>query len=102
MSDYFVDVLAWTGREYVMEAYYENMADQVDSAVEMEMIKEYIVPNISYDAGAGVGWGSLIGGVLGASYNGNVNNFAQAYADAEAGALATIQSWNDAWAAYAE
>jgi hypothetical protein len=102
MSDYFVDVLAWTGREYVMEAYYENMADQVDSAVEMEMIKEYIVPNISYDAGNAVGWGSLMGGVLGASYNGNVNNFAQAYADAEAGALATIKSWNDAWGAYAE
>lgn len=102
MSDYFVDVLAWTGRDYVMEAYYENMADQVDSAVEMEMIKEYIVPNISYDAGNAVGWGSLMGGVLGASYNGNVNNFAQAYANAEGDALKTIKSWNDAWAKYSE
>ena len=103
MSDYFVDVLAWTGRDYVMDAYYENMADQVDSAVEMEMIKEYIMPNVSYDAGAATpDWGSLMGSVLSASYNGNVNNFAQAYANAEAGALKKIQSWNDAWGAYEE
>ena len=66
------------------------------------MIQNYIIPNICYDAGNAVGWGSLIGGVLSAAYNGNVNNFAQAYANAEAGALQTIQSWNDAWGAYTE
>ena len=73
MSDYFVDVLAWTGRDYVMEAYYDQMAETLGDQ-EMEIMQNYIIPNISYDAGAAIGWDTLIGGVLSESYNGNKNN----------------------------
>ena len=102
MSDYFVDVLAWTGREYTMKAYYENIRDQLYSDTDLEMIKDYIVPNISYDAGSAVGWGSLIGMALGESYSGNKNNFDLAYAKYEAEALQKIKDWNKAWGSYTE
>ncbi|MBQ8392500.1 MAG: hypothetical protein IJX51_01895 [Clostridia bacterium] len=102
MSDYFVDVLAWTGRDYTMKAYIQGKADQFDSPVEIEMIQEYIFPNVLYDAGGAVGWGDLIGSVKGASHNGNKNNFAQAFAEAQPGALETIASWNEAWGGYTE
>jgi hypothetical protein len=102
MSDYFVDVLAWTGNEYTMKAYLQGKADQFDSDVEIEMITNYIFPNVVYDAGGAVGWGDLIGSVKGNAWNGNVNNFAQAYGNAEPGALQTIASWNESWGGYTE
>ena len=102
MSDYFVDVLAWTGREYTMKAYYENIRDQLYSDTDLEMIKDYILPNISYDAGSAVGWGSLISMALSASYSGNKNNFEEAYANYEAEALQKIKDWNKAWGSYTE
>ena len=102
MSDYFVDVLAWTGKDYTMKAYYENIRDQLYSDADFEMIKDYIMPNISYDAGSAVGWGSLLGGVLNEAYNGNKNNFDKAFAECEYGALQTIKQWNEAWGSYTE
>ena len=68
----------------------------------MEMLKNYIFPNIIYDAGAAVGWGSLMGGIFYDSYKGNVNNFDKAYAEQEPEALETIAKWNTAWGAYTE
>ena len=102
MSDYFVDVLAWTGKEYVMEAYYNDFSEIPTSDSDVEMLKEYVVPNITYDAGSAVGWGSLMGGVLGAAYKNNENNFDKAFAEAESGALQMIKDWNEAWGAYTE
>ena len=102
MSDYFVDVLAWTGKEYVMEAYYNDFSEILTSDSDVEMLKEYIIPNITYDAGNAVGWGSLMGGVLSASYSGNKNNFDKAFAECEYGALQTIKQWNEAWGSYTE
>ena len=103
MSDYFLDVLGWTGKEYLMEGYMEEKALHLESDVEYEMIVNYVFPNIMFDSGAALSnWGSLLGGVLTASHNGNVNNFRQAF-DAEAPkAQATIDSWNLAWGAYTE
>ena len=101
MSDYFVDVLAWTGNEYVMKAYYEQMAEQL-GAEEMEIMQNYIIPNITYDAGAAVGWTSLDYSIRGESYNGNKNNFEEAYSEREAEALEMIKDWNKAWGGYTE
>ena len=102
MSDYFVDVLAWTGKEYVMEAYYNDFSEILTSNSDVEMLKEYIVPNITYDAGSAVGWSSLLGGVLSQAYNGNKNNFEEAYSEREAEALEMIKDWNKAWGSYTE
>ena len=102
MSDYFVDVLAWTGREFMIEAYYGELAEKTGSDANMEMLTEYIFPNISYDAGSGNGWGSVIGSVLGAAYRDNKNNFDKAFAEHEADALKIIKEWNEAWGSYTE
>ena len=102
MSDYFVDVLAWTGSEYVMKEYCDKLAGKFGSEDDIEMLTEYIFPNISFDAGAAVEWGSLMGEVIGASYDGNENNFDAAYAEQEAEALQMIKDWNEAWGSYTE
>ena len=102
MSEYFLDVLVWTGSEYTYKAYLEQKAEHFKADEDMEMLTEYIFPNIVYDAGAAVGWGSLMRGVLSDSYKGNVNNFDKAYAEQEPEALETIAKWNTAWGAYKE
>ncbi len=102
MSDYFVDVLAWTGSEYVMKAYYESMSEFFSSDTDIEIVKEHIVPSIIFDAGASVEWQSLASSILNESINNDENNFAFAYESAEADALETIKLWNEAWGSYTE
>ena len=102
MSDYFVDVLSWTGKEYTTKAYCEKIYELIKSDIDKEMLDEYIFPNITYDAGAAVGWTSLLGSVIGQSSNYNQNQFDKAFAEHEADALKTIKQWNEAWGSYTE
>jgi hypothetical protein len=102
MSDYFVDVLAWTGREFMIEAYYGELAGKTGSDANMEMLTEYIFPNISFDAGAAVDGEMLMDFVTGYSYYNDGNKFDVAYAEQEAEALQMIKDWNEAWGAYTE
>ncbi|MBR7101107.1 MAG: hypothetical protein IKC74_02350, partial [Clostridia bacterium] len=103
MSDYFLDVLGWTGSEYLMKGYIDQKAAlDLDSDAEVEMLTKYIFPNIAYDAGAAVGWSSLMNDVLSNAHNGNVNNFRQAYADQAPQAQRTIDAWNLAWGSYTD
>ena len=102
MSEYFLDVLTWTGNYYVTNAYFEQKAEHLGNDEDMEMLKSYIFPNVVYDAGEYVGWGNLIGSVLGESYKDNVNSFDEAYAKYEPEALETVAKWNEAWGAYTE
>jgi len=101
MSDYFLDVLFWTGKDYIMKAYLEEKAEIFKSSEDLEMIKDCIIPNITYDAGAAVGWVSLLGNVK-SSANVSVDEFEQEYALAEPKALETIAEWNKAWGSYTE
>ena len=100
MSDYFVDVLAWTGKEYVIEAYYDRLSEYLSSEADMEMIKEYIMPNITYDAAKAAGWDSVLGDTVEASYK--ENKFEEAFAKEKNKALETLKQWNEAWGAYTE
>ncbi len=102
MSEYFFDVLSWTGSEYTYKAYFEQKSEHFTANEDMEMLTDYIFPNLTYDAGEAVGWGSLMEGVIYDSYKGNVNNFDNAYAEYEPEALETIKKWNAAWGAYTE
>ncbi len=102
MSDYFIDVLAWTGSEYVMEAYCDKLAGKFGSEDDIEMLTEYIFPNICFDAGMAVDMGVLMDFVTGYSYYNDGNKFEAAYAEQEAEALETIKEWNEAWGAYTE
>ena len=105
MSDYFIDVLAWTGKEYVMEPYFEDLYNYFSSDANKEMLDKYIFPNISYDVGAVVGWGVILGSVFNYySYGGGEREmrFEENYAKGEPEALETIKQWNEAWGSYTE
>ena len=101
MSEYFMDVLCWTGEEYTTKAYLETKKEYFKTDADMEMITEYIIPNISYDAGEVVGWGELIN-IKKDSYKDNENHFDEVYAEAEPDALKIIAEWNAAWGGYTE
>ena len=100
MSDYFMDVLFWTGEEYTMKAYLETKKEHLKTDADMEMINDYILPNISYDVGSAVGWSELLSYVRNAGL-GN-KSFDEYYAAAEPDALKTIAEWNAAWGGYTE
>jgi hypothetical protein len=57
MSTYFLDVLSWSGQDYVMRAFTERLEaklyDDGESSREdaLEMLTDYIFPNIMYDQG---------------------------------------------------
>jgi len=102
MSDYFLDVLGWTGDKFLMEGYLDYKSLYVDSDDEMEMLTDYIFPNIVYDSGVAVGWGSVMNDVLSSAHAGNVNNFRGVYETAAPQAQATIDAWNLAWGSYTD
>ena len=101
MSEYFLDVLCWTGDEYMMKAYIEAKKERFKDDVDIEMITEYIIPSVSYDGGEYVGWDHLID-IKSDSYKGNKNNFDQLYEEKAPYALKTIAKWNAAWGGYTE
>ena len=102
MSEYFLDVLSWTGSEYITKAYLEQKTEYFGNDEDMEILVNYIFPNIIYDAGDSIGWDTLMGDVLWKSYEDNVNKFDEVYASCEPKALETIAEWNKAWGAYTE
>ena len=57
MSEYFFDVLSWTGQDFVMRAFYEEMEsrlyDDGESSREdaLEMLTDYVLPSLIYDLG---------------------------------------------------
>ena len=100
MSDYFMDVLFWTGEEYVMKEYIKSLKTGFTSDKDIEMLTDYILPNISYDPGEVVGWGTLLS--LYGTYANNKNNFDEYYKEESPAALETIAEWNKAWGSYTE
>ena len=99
MSDYFVDVLAWTGNEYTVTAYFEQKAEILQSDEDMEMLVNYVFPNAIYDAGAAVGWSQLF---INVEFHKGVDEFTDMYNAGESKALETIAEWNNAWGSYTE
>ena len=100
MSEYFMDVLCWTGEEYTMKAYLENKKEHIKSDTDMEMITDYIIPNLYYDAGLVVGWDRLF--TISNMYANNQNNFDAFWKEESPDALKTIAEWNAAWGGYTE
>lgn len=106
MSFYFVDVLAWTGRDYVMEAYYDKVSTKLDMTTreaDMEILKNYVFDNIVYDVGMNTGgWQGLLDSVTSSAHNNGTDNFAQLYQEAIENAEGIVQTWNEAWQFYSE
>jgi hypothetical protein len=57
MGEYFLDVLSWSGQDYVMRAFVETLESKLyddgetSRADALEMLTDYIFPNIIYDQG---------------------------------------------------
>ena len=105
MSEYFVEILSYTGQKYIMQAYKENLKISFDPerAVEsMEMIENYIFPNIVYDVGKTSGWSGLLNDVEYEAYSQGKNNFTSAYSQAFEEAQIVLSEWNFAWFDYME
>ena len=105
MSEYFFEILSYTGQKYVMKAFKENMRTNLDPATaaeSMEIIENYIFPNLCYDQGYMYGWNGLLSSVQNNSYASGKNNFTQEYTSAAEEALATVANWNLAWEDYTD
>lgn len=105
MSDYFVEILSYTGQKFIMTAYKENLRTKLDPETatdSMYIIEEYIFKNLCYDQGYMYGWNGLLSDVQNESFASGKNNFTSEYTDAAEEALATLANWNLAWYDYTE
>lgn len=105
MSEYFIDVLSWTGRDYVIPNFQKTIEDKLSSDYEedMRIYEEHIKANMVYDVGALTnGHNALLGEVRGGSHAENKDNFNKLFGEASGTAATTIETWNMAWAAYAD
>ena len=114
MSTYFLDVLSWTGQEYLMGYSYEDgervtngkgyyaylgskVKDYRETGDTMEMITDYIFAGLCYDVGYMHSWDGLLSSVQGDSYSGDENKFQTAYESAYENALSIVEEWNTNW-----
>ena len=103
MAEYFIDVLSWTGQEYMMEAFLSTITMSLTDDESIEMLEDYIFPNMMYDQGYMYGWnGLLTDNVQIESYKSGTNKFAENFARESIMAQSTINEWNNAWAGYDE
>lgn len=104
-SEYFIDVLSWTGQEYVMKKLYEklNAALPDDDGVSFGILKDYIFDKIVYDNGMFYGFGGLFKD-LHQSWSSGQNKFTEVYNDASLTAKSIVDGkktgWNVTWKNY--
>jgi len=105
MSDYFFEILSYTGQKHVMSAYKENLRTNLDpdtAAESMEIIEKYIFSNLCYDQGYMHGWEGLLNSVQYESYSSGKPNFTAVYEAALETANEIISEWNMAWYEYSD
>lgn len=100
MSDYFFEILSYTGQKYIMTAYKENVKDKLDGSTatdSMDIVENYIFSNLCYDVGYSYHWNGLLSQVQAESYSSGKNNFTAAYSGGLEDATNTLEDWNLAW-----
>ena len=106
MSDYFVDVLSWTGEDYVTPAYIEHKMTAFDMETadeDLEILQNYIWNNIMYDvASQCYGWSTFFGNVESEAVDNGVNNFNQAFQERIEDVLDMLEFINGYWTEYEE
>ena len=105
MSDYFFEILSYTGQKHIMTAYKENLKTTLDSdtsAESMEIIEKYIFSNLCYDQGYMYGWDGLLNSVQSESYSSGKPNFTAVYEAAIEQATETVSRWNMSWYDYTD
>ena len=100
MSEFFFEVLSYTGQEFIMRAYNQTLLSKLyygNAYESKEMLEEYIFPGIVYDVGYMHSWSGVMNSVQYDSYSSGKNNFTMAYEFAEEDALKTVAKWNSNW-----
>ena len=96
MSEYFIDVLSWTGKEYTVKAYYDSLKESFNEETaneDMQILQNYVFKNIKYD----------VGYLTGGSICGEMKQYILLQPDDTTDWLAPVeivQSWNNAWVNY--
>ena len=105
MSEYFFEILSYTGQKYVMAAYKLNLKNKLNPETadeSMDIIENYIFANLCYDQGYMYQYSGLLSGVQYASYSSGKNNFAVEYGQAAEDAATTLEEWNLYWKCYTD
>ena len=100
MSEYFFEILSYTGQKYLMKAYMDKLATNLDAetATESEdVLKNYIFANLCYDVGYMEGWEGLMNSVQGDAYSSGTNKFTEYFTQEYGEAAGTVSAWNLAW-----
>ena len=118
-STYLLDILSWTGQEYVMgytieenddgeevkvfngKGYYgylsERVSDYREEGDSMDILINDITDNLIYDVGYVDGWSGLLTSVQNDAYSSGENKFQYAYMVAYETANQTVAKWNKNW-----
>ncbi len=103
MSEYFVDVLSWTGADYTVQAYYDIIQGTMGletSEEDMEIMVDYVFANMDYDIGnITAGNASTLMGSIKEDLLGDAN-FTTIMQEQGATLAEKVKTWNDAWAGY--
>ena len=105
MSEYFFDVLSWTGQEYIMKAYKEDLKSKMDPATaneSMDILETYVFPNLCYDVGYMHSWDGLMTTSVQGEVHKEGQNFTTLFDSAKGEAGLTVANWNTAWEDYEE
>ena len=98
MSDYFFDVLSWTGKEYVTAAYYDikmSQFNESDRSENMDVLKNYVWNNIMYDPAELLFMQtSMFGGIEKKAVEKGYNDFENVYSTYEEGINVNLHSLN--------
>ena len=100
MSDYFFEILSYTGQKYVMDAYTKNLVSFLNAETatqSLKILQNYIFANLCYDQGYMYGWDGLLTHVQNESYSSGKNNFTSVYTAAYEDASRLVSQWNINW-----
>ena len=104
-SEYFFEILSYTGQKYIMKAYLTNLRTKLNPETitdSMDIIQNYIFANLCYDQGYMFGWDGLLTSVQTDSYKDGVNKFTESYNDAIIDKSTVVTNWNFAWLDYVD
>ena len=100
MSEYFADVLSWTGEEYFQKEHLKKVNEQLKTDANREMFTDYILTSLSYDQEYTGSLDPIID--ISSAWMRRDYDFEKAYNEASLDALKVIASWNKAWGSYTE
>lgn len=103
MSEYFLDVLSWTGELYMVSAWLESIESKFDASTiedDMEILQDYVLDKMVYDPGKVASWGAGLFSAAKEDLTTGGSSYDMIIPEYSMQAGITIQSWNEACQAY--